>query len=255
MNTQALSQPFPSPGTSSATPALEPPSDVPADRLLFALRMAAWASAVCVALMLALSWSSGLNVQHFEVVASPAAWSAALLAHASALRGITVIDDVFIACYLSVSLLLVHALRTRAAPGDLPHVLGPWVLGLGGLTGLLDIVENHHVLSLLHAASVGLPLSADALVSREVLSSAKWMLGHVAFVLVGVAIGFRSLPWRAFRWVLIGVQLPVGAAALALAGTPMGEWLGWCKLLNVMGGFLLLAVLPWPRASGSGAPA
>ena len=43
---------------------------------------------------------------------------------------------------------------------------------------------------------------------------------------------------------------------LALAGSPVvGDALGWLKLLNVLGGFLALAMLPWPSSSDSGARA
>ncbi len=72
----------------------------------------------------------------------------------------------------------------------------------------------------------------------------------MAFCLLGGALWFETLPWKLFRVSLIGWQLPVGAAALALAAWPdVGEALGWLKLLNVMGGFLALATLPWPPTS------
>jgi hypothetical protein len=215
------------------------------------MRAFAAASAMCLLAMLCLSMATGLNVQHFELVSTPALWAEMLLAHAQPLRWFTAIDDVFVACYLATTLLLVQRLRTEAPAGARIQTLGPWVAGLAMFVGLLDLMENHHVLSLLHVVEQGQAISYDAMVSREWLSSVKWLLGHVAFCLMGVALWFEAWPWKLFRLSLIGWQLPVGAAALALAGSPMGEWLGWLKLLNVMGGFLALATLPWPPANGS----
>lgn len=219
------------------------------------MRAFAAASALCLLAMLALSWASGLNVQHFERVAASPWWTQALLAHALPLRWFTAIDDVFVACYLATTLLLVQRLRAEAVAGARIHALGPWVAGLAVLVGLLDVMENHHVLSLVHLAEQGQVITHEAMVSREWLSSVKWVLGHVAFCLMGVALWFEAWPWRLFRISLIGWQLPVGAAALALAGSAVGDLLGWLKLFNVLGGFLALAILPWPPASGSGAPA
>lgn len=231
------------------------PNEASSPPSLGLMRSFAAASAMCLLAMLCLSWATGLNVQHFEIVSTPALWDDALLAHAQPLRWLTVIDDVFVACYLVTTLLLVQSLRSEAPAGARIQVLGPWVAGLAVAVGLLDLMENHHVLSLLHAAEQGQAITYDAMVSREWLSSVKWLLGHVTFCLMGVALWFDAWPWKLFRFSLIGWQLPVGAAALALAGSPVGEWLGWLKLLNVMGGFLALATLPWPRASGSDARA
>ena len=223
------------------------------------MRAFAAASALCLLAMLSLSWATGLNVQHFEHASTPAFWAESFLAHAQHLRWLTVFDDVFVACYVTTTLLLVQRLRALAPIGARIQVLGPWVAGMAVAVGLLDLMENHHVLGLLHAVEQGQAITYDTMVSREWLSSVKWLLGHVAFCLMGVALWFEALPWKLFRISLIGWQLPVGAAALALAGSPMvGDALGWLKLLNVMGGFLALATLPWPPvtfANGSGARA
>ena len=219
------------------------------------MRAFAAASALCLLAMLSLSWATGLNVQHFEHVSTPAFWAESFLAHAQHLRWLTVFDDVFVACYVTTTLLLVQRLRALAPAGARIQALGPWVAGLAVAVGLLDLSENHHVLSLLHAVEQGQAITHDTMVAREWLSSVKWLLGHVAFCLLGVALWFDALPWKLFRISLIGWQLPVGAAALALASLPMiGEALGWLKLLNVMGGFLALATLPWP-AQATATPA
>ena len=231
-------------------------SDAVASSSLNWVRALAAASALCLLAMLGISWGTGLNVQHFEHVSTPAFWAESFLAHAQPLRWLTVFDDVFVACYVGTTLLLVQRLRAEAPDGARMHALGPWVVAAAVAVGLLDLVENHHVLSLLHAVEQGQAIGFDTMVSREWLSSVKWLFGHVAFCLLGVALWFDTWPWRLFRVSLIAWQLPVGAAALALASTPgLGETLGWLKLLNVLGGFLALATLPWPdRLATSPAP-
>jgi hypothetical protein len=224
--------------------------DATASPSLTWVRALAAASTLCLLAMLGISWSTGLNVQHFEHVSTPTFWAESFLAHAQPLRWLTVFDDVFVACYVGTTLLLVQRLRAEAPNGARMHALGPWVVAAAVAVGLLDLVENHHVLSLLHAVEQGQPIDHDTLVAREWLSSVKWLLGHVAFCLLGVALWFDTWPWRLFRVSLIAWQLPVGAAALALASTSgLGEALGWLKLLNVLGGFLALATLPWPDHS------
>lgn len=231
----------------------------PASPSLGLMRAFAAASALCLLAMLCLSLATGLNVQHFEHVSTPAFWADSFRAHGQHLRWLTVLDDVFIACYVTTTLLLVQRLRAMAPKGARIQALGPWIAALAVAVGVLDAIENHHVLSLLHMVEQGQSIAYDTMVAREWLSSVKWLLGHVAFCLMGVALWFAAWPWRLFRMALIGWQLPVGAAALALAGLPVvGDALGWLKLLNVMGGFLALATLPWPpltSADGSGAQA
>lgn len=235
-------------GSADAASAADDASALTSSSLVL-MRAFAVASALCLLAMLSLSWATGLNVQHFEHVSTPAFWAESFLAHARHLRWLTVFDDVFIACYVTTTLLLVQRLRAVAPVGARIQVLGPWVVGMAVGVGLLDAIENHHVLSLLHAVEQGQAISYDTMVLREWLSSVKWLLGHVAFCLMGVALWFEALPWKLFRISLIGWQLPVGAAALALAGSPVvGDALGWLKLLNVLGGFLALATLPWPAA-------
>lgn len=248
-----LSFDSPDPSTAQGASLAHRPRRV-GNHLMRLMRVFAGASAVCVLAMVGLSWWTGLNVQHFEHVSSPASWEAAFLAQGASLRGLTVIDDAFVACYLVTTVLLVRLLRARAAAGAAVHSLGPWIVMGAGLVGLLDLIENHHVLALLRLVEQGGAVDPGTMVQRELLSSVKWVVGHIAFAMMGVALWFDSWAWRLFRGALIAVQLPVGVAALVLAGTAAGEWLGWLKLLDVSLGFLALATLPWPRAGDSGEP-
>lgn len=220
------------------------------------LRLAALAAGVCVVLLLALSLTLGVNVALFEVAGSPDAMAAALLQQGPGLRWVTVVDDVFIACYLAVTMMLVGELARRPAAGDPHAAFRPWILWFGVAAGVLDLIENHHVLGLLHLAEQGVAVEPGQWALREVTSSVKWMLGHLAFVLVGLSLPGTSLGWRGLRLAMVYVQLPVGALALAFLGTELGLVLGWARLVNVLAGFVILAaLLPWPSEDGSGARA
>ncbi|RZI86643.1 MAG: hypothetical protein EOP38_00775 [Rubrivivax sp.] len=217
-----------------------------------ALRRMSMAAGLCLLVLMAMTLATGHSQQTFEFAGLPASYAARLLASATSLHWLVVVDDVFIACYVTATLMFARELNQ--ATGD--TALTPWIAGLGLAAGLLDFTENHHILSLLRLAQDSVPLDPAQLSLRETLSSLKWMAGHLAFFMVGVCLPATTGPLKALRSALLFVQLPVGAIALVMGGLPLGEWFNWARLLNVLVGFVFLAaVVPLPRANGSGAPA
>lgn len=215
------------------------------------LRGAAVAAAACLAGLLALTLLTGANQQAFEIVRAPADYAAGLLGTAAALRGVIALDDVFIAFYVSLTILLV-----RELPGAELALLRTLIVAFGVAAGVLDYAENHHILALLRASEAGQALPLSGLILREDMSSLKWLLGSLAFFLVGLCLPTHNAGLRLFRFALIYVQLPVGALALAVSDPPWAALLHWARLLNVLAGFVLTAWLfPLPRAGGTGAPA
>ena len=153
---------------------------------------------------------------------------------------------------LTATLLLVGTLR-EVRLGD---SLRPWILSFGAAAAVLDFSENHHILAMLRAAQAGLEPPLVQLFLREDFSALKWLLGQLAFVLVGLALPPRTWALRLFRFALLGVQMPVGVLALCVSVQPWAEALHWARLLNVLAGFLLVAaLLPSLRADDSGGPA
>ena len=215
------------------------------------LRGCAIAAAACLAGLLALTLLTGANQQAFEIVRAPADYAAGLLHTAASMRWVIALDDVFIACYVSVTILLV-----RELPGAENSLMRTLIVAFGVAAGVLDYAENHHILAMLRAADAGQALPLQELILREDLSSLKWMLGHLAFFLVGLCLPTHNLGLRLFRFALIYVQLPVGALALAINDPQWAVVLHWARLLNVLAGFALTALLfPLPRAAATGAPA
>jgi hypothetical protein len=156
------------------------------------------------------------------------------------LRAIITLDDLFIAAYVSTTVLFARSLARGARMGPL-HGL---VMVGGVAAGVLDLHENHHLLTLANLAERGITVSPSEIVRRSELSQLKWMLGHVAFVFAGVSLRARD-PWtRAFRASLIVFQLPVGALTWAVTGP---AWLTvalvWTRYVTFISGFAMMALL------------
>jgi hypothetical protein len=158
---------------------------------------------------------------------------------------------VFIAFYVVLTVLLV-----RELPGSENELLRKLIVGFGVAAGLLDYAENHHILALLRAAEAAQSIPLSELTLREDLSSLKWMVGHLAFFLVGLCLPTHNLGLRLFRFALVYVQLPVGALTLVVSEPQWAIVLHWARLLNVLAGFALTAVLlPSRPAVATDAPA
>lgn len=114
------------------------------------LRLVSLASGLCLFALMVLSITTGANQQHFEVVLAPQTYATDLLTQASGLKWIVALDDVFIACYVTVSILFAAHLTGPSAA-----TLRPWIVGMGVAAGVLDFVENHHILAMLHQVQSG----------------------------------------------------------------------------------------------------
>lgn len=216
------------------------------------------AAASLLTTLCALVLITGTSQQTFERYANPADYARALLAGAGPLRLIVAIDDVFIVMYVAATLLLCASQGARASRLVLSVVLSAALLG-----GMLDLIENHHILAMLRQAELGAPPSAGQIEAQVVASSLKWMLGHTAFALLAFVLELPARLGRAVRTSLLAVQLPLGAATLAVVH-PMGlEVLTWLRYGSLLGGFVAISFLmrgASPHASvygaaGSGAPA
>jgi hypothetical protein len=219
------------------------------------------AAAGLLAVLVVLSVVSGVSQQTFELFAPPEGYAAALVAAAEPLRRTLFVDDLFVTAYVSATLFFLDWLAQRRASRVLPVVLG-----FGVTAGLLDLAENHHILTMLRAAESGLAPSAAEISAQMVASSLKWVLGHVAFAMVGLVIEARGPLARFFRLALVVVQLPIGVLVFTASDPRALAWLGWARYANVFSGFLVIAYLmsrnegepasaPDAVAGGSGEPA
>ena len=220
------------------------------------LRWASTAAGLLLATLCAMTALGGVSQQRFEWVAPAADYAAALVAQANGLRALVAVDDLFIASYVIATL----ALAQRIARGRWSAL--PVVVALFGLVaGVLDLHENHQLLAMTRAAELGGTLSDASILERSELSQLKWMLGHVAFAMVGAAWPSpRSWLDRLLVVSLIAVQLPIGALTWTLTDPSAVEVAIWARYASFLSGF---AVIAWmarphpdaPSATATGAPA
>ncbi len=190
-----------------------------------------------LALLCVMSVVGDLSPQWFERVQEPTRYAQMLRHHAGWLRAIVLVDDVFIAAYVVAGVSLAAVLAVR---GWSPL---PLIAAAGAVAaGVLDLAENHHILGLLGVAELELTIPVTEVLRRAELSQLKWMVAHVSFVAAGVAMprsGRRIA--RLLRGSLIGVQLPIGAAAWVVVAPGLVAAVGWARLLAFVVGFALIA--------------
>ena len=209
------------------------------------------AAAGLLAILCSLVLATGVSQQTFERFQAPADYARALLAQASPLRLIVAIDDVFIVTYVAATLLLCASLRDHGAKLVLNVVLTAAILG-----GVLDLIENHHILAMLRQAEFGILPSAGEINAQVVASALKWMLGHAAFALLAFAVELPGLLGKLVRTSLLWFQLPLGAATLVVVEPQLLAVLTWCRYGSLLAGFLGMSLLmggAFRRSSAFGA--
>ncbi|MGH1342470.1 MAG: hypothetical protein ACRBN8_13000 [Nannocystales bacterium] len=209
------------------------------------LRAAAGLAAALLIILCSVTATTGVSQQSFELVRAPDVYAQALVNASFWLRTLIAIDDLFVAAYVTTTVLLVMQLApARMTP---LHWL---VAGLGVAAAVLDLAENHHLLALLRWANAGQAIPADEILRRSELSQLKWMLGHTAFVGIGVLLPRAGGPVRdVFRMSLLFAQLPIGALAWAVDDATWGAVLTWARYGSFVTGF---AVIGWLAHVGFG---
>ena len=211
------------------------------DRMLAAL---AGLAALIVAGMVVGIVSTGMSQDFFQSARPIEAHIARLTASPLGATGLRInlgLDNLFIVVYGAFFVFL--AVRLRA-------VLDPWAgavaLAAILLTALLDAIENHHILMMLHSAERGLPLSTGESQTQMIVSAVKFHSSYLATFLL--AFGFLRLGGlgRAIAWAL-WVYVPLGVVISVLPIEIAGPWaLG--RTCFFVAAFVLSAVLFWRSA-------
>jgi hypothetical protein len=173
-------------GTSRVVPEWE--DDIMAlNRILAAL---AFLAAAIVLVMVAAILATGFFSQEFfELAPSPASVADQLRdqpLHTLGLRINLGLDNLFIVVYSAFFVFLAVRLRTLLSPAIVAVALAALLL-----TALLDAVENHHIMLMLHDFQHGTPISADELQWQMLVSNLKFHASYVGAFLF--AFGFYRL--------------------------------------------------------------
>lgn len=211
------------------------------DRMLAVL---AGLAALIVAGMVVGIVSTGMSQDFFQSARPIEAHIARLTASPLGATGLRInlgLDNLFIVVYGAFFVFL--AVRLRA-------VLDPWAgtvaLAAILLTALLDAIENHHILMMLHSAERGMSLSTGESQIQMILSAVKFHSSYLATFLL--AFGFLRLGGlgRAIAWAL-WLYVPLGVVISVLPIEIAGPWaLG--RTCFFVAAFVLSAVLFWRSA-------
>lgn len=198
----------------------------------------AGSAATALVAMVVVAVVTGATQETFEYVAPPTLYAPALRANATGVRLIFAFDVAFIVLYTAFFAALADMLRKLGRP----FVTLALVAMIG--TAVLDIVENHHILSLLGAAEHDLPIEPDALILQQTISSTKFSISYIALFMFGLAIPRTTkLGWLLCLFLTAGT-LAAGVAGFAAppAWRPVLDSVRWIGFLI---GFVLAAL--WLR--------
>lgn len=231
---------------------METVSAVPGQALRFdrLLVMSATTASVLVLAMFLTFAATGIGQDPLQYVRPPAEYLQILLRNPPVLKLAIGLDNAFIVAYSTTFLALGAALW----PSSSARILLAPALGLLGLTGLLDLAENMHFLSMISAAQQGLTIGSAQIGAQMVESLVKFHVSYLGLFLLGLALPAQTGLERFLRFLLLWVQLPVGlliylvppAAALPLVLT---------RFTFFFVSLLLIAAIFRRRGFGSGAPA
>ncbi|HEY8024328.1 MAG TPA: hypothetical protein VIF60_07170 [Burkholderiaceae bacterium] len=121
------------------------------------------------------------------------------------------LDNFLIVVYSVYFVLL--AVRFRDA-------MDPWLraIGLGAmlLTAFLDMIENHHIMTMLHSIERGLPFSAEEAGMQMVLTLVKFHCSYVGLVLFAFGYWKQGALGRTVAGLLAFGYVPLGILMMAL---------------------------------------
>ena len=138
-----------------------------------ALNLGGCTAAVLVVMSI-VSLATGATQEAHEHLVEPSAYAFGLVEHAQALRVVFALDIAFVILYTAFFAALAAYLRERGRPFV--------VLALGAmvLTALLDVIEDHHIVTMLDAAQRAIPPSAGDIAFQATESACKFSVSSSA---------------------------------------------------------------------------
>jgi len=203
-------------------------------------------AALLLLFMILYGINAGTSQQNFELVNTLNNYSSDLLSQAIPIRTIIGFDNIFIALYTSVIVLVVVQLRIdNKAAKELLYI----ILACGLIAGVLDFLENFHILTMLSSLEYGIALDSLEIKEQMVWSMLKWHLSYFAFFLMAFALKPRNLFEKFFCLSLLVIQLPVGIFYYILEGSRIGDVLFYARYANLVFGFVIIGAIFYLRSN------
>ena len=217
-----------------------------------AVNLAGCTGAVMI-VMVIVSLVTGATQEAHEHYALPEPYAMSLLAHANALRGVFALDIAFIVAYTAFFAALSAYLVERGRP------FAKLAFGAMAIVAVLDIVEDHHIVSLLDAAEQSVLPTAGAIAFQVVESTTKFSLSYLSLFLYGLAIPRDTK----LGWVL-SLFLTAGTLLNAIVGYSLpqsamhafdsGRWIGFLVGIGLAIAWLLKQADRTPTTGFTPAP-
>jgi hypothetical protein len=181
---------------------------------------------------------TGVSPQHFEIVSSPETYAREIVAAENVLRFLVTIDSLFLTFYLTAFVFLAMSLWSEEAK---PVV----VVGLGLLlvTTVLDLQENHDIMTQLTTALEGMPIALEELKLRMILSQLKFHSSYLGLFLLAFVLPDKTLSEKVLKYSLWFGYLPIGILVYTFPH-PLFDYL---RLTFMLSGFTLLGWNYWVR--------
>jgi hypothetical protein len=195
-------------------------------------------ASLMVFLLVGLAVGTGVSQEYFEGFHPIPEYTERLVAGASLLRIGFSLDNIFVLAYTSFFIGLAIVLR-RSADHSLVNLGLTAMIGVG----LLDIVENHHIMSMADIAVQGFPPSEGEARLQMVLSLVKFHLSCLGALLIALAFPRNT---AIERWI-VGLLLAYAVFGLLVLTAP-AQWLDLLALIRTVFfvvSFLLVSWMMW----------
>lgn len=200
----------------------------------------AFATTGVLVVMVAVSLVTGATQEAHEHFATPASYALGLVEHGNALRIVMALDVAFLVLYTAFFAALAGYLRDRGRPFVM------LALGAMVLTALLDIVEDHHIITMLDAAEHGVLPTVAAISFQATESATKFSVSFLSLVLFGLAV-----PRDTKLGLALALFLTVGTLITAVIGyaapPEMQHGVDSSRWIGFLGGFVL--AIAWLRTA------
>lgn len=166
----------------------------------------ALAAAAMVGAMFTIFVFTGIGQDPLQYIHPSSGYTEIALRNPPMLRTAIGLDNAFIVLYSSMFLVLCVSLWDRAQS----RALLITAVGLLALTGLMDLFENMHFLTIIASALQGLTIGQDQIVMQVWESLVKFHVSYLGLFLLGYSLPNETTLEKVLCFSLRWIQLPVG---------------------------------------------